>query len=55
MRADIGLKSFDDIRTRRYPLKLATTPHDRDTLMTCAADLSLKLHGIEPDDIGARS
>jgi len=51
VRADTGVKSFDDIRTRRYPLKLATTPHDQDTLMTCAVDLSLRLHGIEPADI----
>jgi uncharacterized protein len=51
VRTDTGIRSFEDIRRRKCPLRLATTPHDDDTLMTCAVDLSFRLHGIEPEDI----
>jgi hypothetical protein len=51
VRADTGLASFEDIRTRKYPLKIATTCHDPDNLMTWVIDLILRQHGIDPDDI----
>ena len=51
VRADTGISSFEDIRSRKYPLKIATTCHDPDNLMTWVIDLILRQHGIDPEDI----
>ena len=51
VRADTGITSFEDIRRKKYPLKIATTCHDRDNMMTWVVDMVLRNHGIEPDDI----
>jgi uncharacterized protein len=51
VRADTGITSFEDLRNKQYPLKIATTCHDRNNLMTWVVDEIFKLHGIEPSDI----
>jgi uncharacterized protein len=51
VRADSGITSFADIREKKYPLKIATTCHDENNLMTWVVDQVFKLHGIEPSDI----
>ena len=51
VRADSGITSFADIKAKKYPLRIATTSHDPDNMMTWVVDLVFKMHGIEPDDI----
>jgi TRAP transporter TAXI family solute receptor len=51
VRADTGITSFKDIRDKKYPLKIATTCHDPDNMMTWVVDMILRHHGIEPSDI----
>jgi TRAP transporter TAXI family solute receptor len=51
VRADTGITSFEDIRQKKYPLKIATTCHDRNNMMTWVVDEVFRLHGIEPSDI----
>ena len=51
VRADMGIASFDDIRKKKPPLRIATTFHDPDNMLTWVIDLILKMHGIDPADI----
>jgi len=49
--AESGITSFENIVTRKYPLKLATSPRDPDNLMTWIIDKVFEAHGIAPGDI----
>jgi hypothetical protein len=51
VRADMGISSFEDIRRKKPALKIATTFHDPDNMLTWVIDLILKMHGIDPSDI----
>ncbi len=51
VRAETGLTSFEDIRKRKYPLKLATSCRNGVNIMTWVVQLVLRHHGIDPDDI----
>jgi uncharacterized protein len=51
VRADLGISSFEDIRRKKPALKIATTFHDPDNMLTWVIDLILKMHGIDPSDI----
>jgi TRAP-type uncharacterized transport system substrate-binding protein len=51
VRAELGLRSFADIRERRPALRIATPLRDRNNLCSHVIDLILRAHGIEPDDI----
>lgn len=48
VREDTGITSFDDIRARKFPLRLATTTRDQDNLLTWLVERILELHGIPP-------
>ncbi len=51
VRADTGITSFAELRERRFPLVIATTPRDPDNLCSYVIELILKVHGITPEDI----
>ena len=47
IREDSGITSFQDLRDKKYPLKLATGFRTRENLMTWVVDRVLEEHGIE--------
>ena len=50
VREDLGISSFDDIQRRKPSLRIATTSHDRDNMLTWMIDIILSEHGIAPAD-----
>jgi uncharacterized protein len=48
---DTGLHSFEDLRKKRYPLRIATGMRDNLNVMTFAVMKILLAHGINPEDI----
>lgn len=53
VRADLGVRSFGDIRRLKPKLHIAQTPRDMDNLCSYAIDLIWRAHDIEPTDIEA--
>ncbi|HLC26561.1 MAG TPA: TAXI family TRAP transporter solute-binding subunit [bacterium] len=51
VRADTGITSFADLKSRRYPLRIATTCRDPLNLMSYAVEQVFRAHGIGPKDI----
>jgi len=49
--AELGIRSFADIRARKPRLKIATPWRDHDNLCSYVSDLVWRAHGIEPEDI----
>jgi len=52
IREDTGIKSFKDIREKKFPLKLATTSRTPENLMTWIVERILELHGIKIEEWG---
>jgi len=52
IREDSGITSFQDLRDKKYPLKLATGFRTRENLMTWVVDRVLEEHGIEVEAWG---
>lgn len=53
VRADTGITSFADLKARRLPLRIATTPRDRLNVMSYAVEHVFRAHGIDPEAIEA--
>jgi uncharacterized protein len=51
VRADLGVRTFADIRERRPALRIATPWRDVNNLCSYASNLVWRAHGIDPDDI----
>lgn len=47
VREDTGVRSFQDLRDRKFPLRLATGDRTSDNLMTWIIERVLEAHGIE--------
>lgn len=54
IRADTGITSFQDLRDRKFPLKLASGFRTKDNLMMWAIDRVLEEHGIEVEAWGGQ-
>lgn len=52
IRSDTGIKSFEELRERKLPLKLASGFRSKDNLMMWAIDRVLEEHGIEVEAWG---
>ncbi|MBW9105067.1 TAXI family TRAP transporter solute-binding subunit [Paraburkholderia phenoliruptrix] len=52
IREDTGITSFQDLRDRKFPLKLATSLRTSDNLLTWVVDRVLEEHGIEVEAWG---
>jgi hypothetical protein len=52
IREDTGITSFQDLRDRKFPLKLASGFRTRDNLMMWAIDRVLEEHGVEVEAWG---
>ena len=51
VRKDTGITSFQDLKVRHYPLRIATAFRDNLNLMSYAINHVLLAHGISPEDI----